>query len=174
MPSGRGCSSPPWPSPVPSALGVIRPDRFLVYAAAGAFLWAGAWMTLGYVCADVIALIVTRTARFGPPLLIAITATLIAYLAVKYVGRRRFLRHLRQARITPVELKRRMEAGDHLVIVDVRTPLDVEAASYRLPGARWLTPEALDSPHQLLPSNSEVVFYCAEPREATSARMARL
>jgi len=46
---------------------------------------------------------------------------LIAYVVLKYVRRRRFLRHLRQARITPVELKRRLDAGDHLVIIDLRT-----------------------------------------------------
>ena len=32
----------------------IRPARFLRYAAAGALLWAGIWITLGYLCADVI------------------------------------------------------------------------------------------------------------------------
>ena len=30
----------------------------------------------------------------------------------------------------------------------------------------------LRDPHQLIPKGSEIVFYCAEPREATSARMA--
>jgi 3-mercaptopyruvate sulfurtransferase SseA len=32
----------------------------------------------------------------------------------------------------------------------------------------------LRDPHQLIPKRSEIVFYCAEPREATSARMALL
>src|SRR5215470_9608870 len=32
----------------------IRPDRFLLYAAVGSLLWAGAWITLGYLCADII------------------------------------------------------------------------------------------------------------------------
>jgi rhodanese-related sulfurtransferase len=92
----------------------------------------------------------------------------------KYARRRRFLRHLLKARTAPLELKRRLEAGDHLVIVDLRTPLDIEAMSYKIPGARWMSPEALDDPHHVIEKNSEVVFYCAEPREATSARMALL
>jgi rhodanese-related sulfurtransferase len=74
----------------------------------------------------------------------------------------------------PVELKRRLDAGDRLVIVDLRTALDIETTSYGIPGARWIPPDALEDPHQLLPKDSEVVFYCAEPREATSARMALL
>ncbi len=150
----------------------LRPDFFLFYAAAGALLWAGAWIMLGYLFADVIALIATANARFGTPLLIAIVAALILYIAIKFATRRRFLRHLRKARIDPIELKRRMEAGDPLVIVDLRTELDLETNPYGIPGARWVLPEALRDPHQLIPKGSEIVFYCAEPREATSARMA--
>ena len=152
----------------------IRPDRFLLYAAAGAFLWAGAWMTLGYLCADVIGLIATRATSIGTPVAIVIVAVLIVYVASKYVRRRRFLRHLRRARMTPSELKRRLEAGDQLMIVDLRTPLDIETTACGIPGARRISPESLDDPHQLGPKDREVVFYCAEPREATSARMALL
>jgi len=150
----------------------IRLDRFLLYAAAGGLLWAGAWITLGYLCADVIGLLVTRAASVGMPLLIAVAAALIAYVVFKYASRQRFLGHVRKARITPVELNRRLNAGDDLVIVDLRAALDVETASYAIPGARWISPDALDDPHSLIPRDREVVFYCAEPREATSARLA--
>jgi len=147
---------------------------FLVYAAAGALLWAGAWITVGYLFTSVISLIATRAARLGTPLVILIAAGLIAYVVFKYARRRRFLRHLRKARITPIELKRRLEAGDHLVIVDLRTALDIETTPYGIPGARWMPPQTLEAPLKLIPKDSEVVFYCAEPREATSARMALL
>jgi rhodanese-related sulfurtransferase len=152
----------------------IRPAAFLLHAAFGALLWAGAWITLGYLCADALALVATEAARLGKPVIIAIGAALIVYVVLKYARRRRFLRHLRKARISPMELKRRMETGNHLVIVDLRTALDIETASYGIPGARWIPPEALDDPHELIPKGSEVVFYCAEPREATSARIALL
>jgi membrane protein DedA with SNARE-associated domain/rhodanese-related sulfurtransferase len=150
----------------------LRPASFLRYAAAGALLWAGGWIMLGYLCADVIAVIVTWNARFGMPLVIGIAMALILYIAIKYAMRRRFLRHLQKARIDPIELKRRMEAGDPVTIVDLRTELDIETTPYGIPGARWIPPEMLRDPHQLIPKGSEVVFYCADPREATSARMA--
>jgi rhodanese-related sulfurtransferase len=54
----------------------------------------------------------------------------------------------------------------------LRTPLDIETAPYKLPGARWIPPESLRDPHRVIPSDHEVVFHCAEPNEATSARMA--
>src|SRR5207247_6695987 len=150
----------------------LRPASFLLYAAAGALLWAGAWIMLGYLCADVIAVIATWNARFGMPLVIGTAVALILYIAIEYAMRRRFLRHLRKARIDPIELKRRMEAGDPVAIVDLRTKLDLETNPHGIPGAQWVPPEVLRDPHQLIPKDSEIVFYCAEPREATSARMA--
>src|SRR5262249_36970739 len=136
----------------------IRPESFAVHALAGALLWAGAWITLGYLFADVIGRVASQAARLGRPLGVAIGVGLLVYVVIKFGIRRRFLRHLRKARIEPIELKRRLEAGDHLVIVDLRTVLDVEQTSYRIPGARWIPPEHLDDPHQLIPRGSEVVF----------------
>lgn len=150
----------------------VRPEQFLLYAAVGAVLWAGVWITLGYACAELIGAVVTRAAALGPPLLGLLGMALSVYLVVKYARRHRFLRHLRKARITAIDLKRRLDAGDHLVIIDLRTALDVETAPYQIPGARWIAPETLRHPHSLISRDREVVFYCAEPREATSARIA--
>jgi membrane protein DedA with SNARE-associated domain/rhodanese-related sulfurtransferase len=150
----------------------IRPERFLLYAAAGALLWGGAWITLGYLCADLLVVLVARAAPVGRPLAVLLGAALAVYIGWKYIRRRRFLRHLAAARITPMELKRRLDAGDPLVIVDLRTALDTSLAPYRIPGARLIDPEELRHPHHTIPRDSEVVFYCAEPKEATSARVA--
>jgi len=148
----------------------LRPDRF--YAGIGALLWAGAWIVLGYAFSDAIGLVATWASRVGTPLVIVLAAAVTVYLVLKYVRRRRFLVHLRKARIMPMALKRRLEAGDPLVIVDLRTALDVEAAPYKIPGARLIDPEELKHPHRTIHRDSEVVFYCAEPREATSAQVA--
>jgi membrane protein DedA with SNARE-associated domain/rhodanese-related sulfurtransferase len=150
----------------------IRVDRFLLYAAAGALLWGGTWITLGFLCADLLAAVATRVAPAGRPLGVVLGAMLVCYLAWKYIRRRRFLRHLAGARITPIELKRRLDAGDPLVIVDLRTALDAATVPYKVPGARLIDPRELQHPHHTIPRGSEVVFYCAEPREATSARVA--
>jgi membrane protein DedA with SNARE-associated domain/rhodanese-related sulfurtransferase len=168
----------PGVNPLASALaGVValRPVTFLSFDVVGALLWAGGWMTVGYVCSDVIEAVVTQVARVGAPVGIALVTALIAYLAFKLARRQRFLRHLRTTRITPLELKRRLEAGDPLVIVDLRTALDIETTPYRIPGARPIAPEILLHPpaQPLIPLDSEVVFYCAEPREATSAWIVR-
>jgi membrane protein DedA with SNARE-associated domain len=89
----------------------IRLERFLLCASTGALLWAGAWITLGYLFADIIARVATRAAPLGRLLVIVIAVTLTSYLMFKFVRRRRFLRHLWKARITPIELKRRLGGG---------------------------------------------------------------
>jgi membrane protein DedA with SNARE-associated domain len=83
-----------------------RLEVFLLHATAGALLWAGAWITLGYLCSDVIGPIVAGAARFGRPLLIAIGAMLILYVGFKYEKRRRFLRQPRKARIASPALNK--------------------------------------------------------------------
>jgi hypothetical protein len=43
------------------------------------------------------------------------------------VSRRRFIRRLRIARITPKELMDKLTAGETISIVDLRQPVDIEA-----------------------------------------------
>jgi len=83
-----------------SILGQDSWFRFLLHAALGALLWAGAWITLGYACADAIGFLAREAARVGAPLAVGIAVALIVYLVITYLKRRRFLDHLRQARIT--------------------------------------------------------------------------
>ena len=104
----------PGVNPLAAGLAGVVPiglTPFLVFAAAGALLWAAVWIVLGYLFSTVIGAIAARAARFGKPLVIAAAAALIVYLALKYARRHRFLRHLRKARITPAELKSRLETG---------------------------------------------------------------
>jgi len=121
----------------------LGPDRFLIYAAAGAFPWAGAWIVLGYACSDAMGLGATWGSRVGMQFVIALAAVLIAYLVLKYARRRRFLAHLR--------IEQRLDTGDPLVIVDLRTALDIEAAPHKIPGARLIDRDELKRPHQTIP-----------------------
>ena len=157
-----------------AGLVALRPVSFLSFDIVGALLWAGGWMTSGMSSRTSLRSSRPRWPASGRTVAIALVTALIAYLAFKFAKRQRFLRHLQKSRITPLELKRRLDAGDRLVIVDLRTALDIETAPYRIPGARTIAPELLLHPpaQPLIPRDSEVVFYCAEPREATSAWIA--
>jgi rhodanese-related sulfurtransferase len=105
---------------------------------------------------------------------LVVVAALAAYVLVKFARRRLFLRRLRMARISPEALKRRLDAGEDVTIIDLRTPLDVAATPYVIPGSRWLAADAIDAVEAEMLRAREVVLYCACPNEATSARVALL
>jgi membrane protein DedA with SNARE-associated domain/rhodanese-related sulfurtransferase len=145
---------------------------FLVCDVTGALLWAGVWITSGYLAADVLTALAAEAARFSRPVLVLAAIALGGWLAFKWARRRRFLRHFRAARMTPEELKQRLDAGEPIVVVDVRTVLDVEGHPYRIPGAVSFAPADFGHGHAPFRREDTVVFYCSEPNEATSARLA--
>ena len=65
------------------------------------------------------------------------------------------------ARISPEELKRRLDAGEDVTIIDLRTPLDVTATPYAIPGSRWLVVEDIDQHEAALLQARDLVLYCA-------------
>ena len=148
--------------------------RFVLYDLAGLLLWAGTWLTLGYVFADAITLVTARATALGQMLGLVVVGALAAYVLLKLVRRRLFLRKLRMARISPAALKLRLDGGEDVAIIDLRTPLDVAATPYAIPGSRWLAVEAIDKAEAARLRTREVVLYCACPNEATSARVALL
>jgi membrane protein DedA with SNARE-associated domain len=145
--------------PLAGMLG-MRLGRFVAWDAAGAALWVGAYSGVGYIFSrqlDRVALYAIHLRR-GVALLVA--AAFTAYLTWKYVERRRFIRSLRIARITPEELKQRLDAGEPVVVVDLRHSNEFEAENVKVPGALHLLPEELEQRHEEIPRDREVVLYC--------------
>lgn len=135
--------------------------RFALYDIGGVLLWAGTWLGLGYVFSDAIVLVAARAAGLGRTLGLVVAAALGGYILIKYVRRWLFLRALWMARIPPEALKRMLDAGDEVTIIDLRTPLDVAATPYAIPGSRWLTIDALDEHESELLRARELVLYCS-------------
>jgi membrane protein DedA with SNARE-associated domain len=148
---------------MPPLAGVFAVARvkFAIYDLGGVLLWAGTWMGLGYAFSDAIVLVAARATRLGRALGLVVGATLAAYVLVKYLRRRLFLRTLRMARITPETLKRRLDAGEDVTVIDVRTPLDITATPYAIPGSRWLATDAIDEHESEFLRARELVIYCS-------------
>jgi len=70
------------------------------------------------------------------------------------------LHHLRIARITPEELKHKLDAGEAVMVLDVRHPLEFAAEPQTIPGALYLPLEDLDKGHQKIPRDRDVALYC--------------
>jgi len=135
--------------------------RFALYDLAGVLLWAGTWLTLGYIFTDAITLITARATVLGEMLGVVVVVALAAYVLLKYARRRLFLRRLRTARISPETLKQRLDTGEDVTIIDLRTPLDVAATPYAIPGSRWLAVDAIDPAEASRLRGRELVLYCA-------------
>jgi membrane protein DedA with SNARE-associated domain len=148
---------------LPPLAGIFAVDRkrFLLYDLAGVLLWAGSWIAIGYVFSDAIVEVTARATRLGRLLALVIVAALAGYIGLKYLRRRLFLRQLRMARVSPEALKRRLDAGEDVTIIDLRTPLDVAATPYAIPGSRWLSAEAIDAHDAELLGARDLVLYCA-------------
>jgi len=127
----------------------------------GVLLWAGTWLGLGYVFSDAIVLVAARATGLGRALGLVVVAALAAYVLVKYLRRRLLLRTLRMARISPEALKRRLDAGEDVTIIDVRTPLDMTATPYAIPGSRWMAADAVDKHESEILRTQELVLYCS-------------
>jgi membrane protein DedA with SNARE-associated domain len=138
----------------------MRVVRFLIFDLLGSLLWAGAFVGLGFLFSDQLERMADRALKLGTWLLAILLGSFALYLGWKYVARQRFLRQLRIARITPHELKRKLDAGEDVVIVDLRHSLDFEAEPNTIPGAFHLAAADLEENHSLIPRDRDVVLYC--------------
>lgn len=146
--------------PLAGMIGVGMP-RFAAYSALAALLWAGTWGGLGYLAGDALQHVTDETGRLGQILGAVVAASVAVYVVVKWIQRRRFLRGLRIARITQDELKRQLDSGEPVVIVDLRSELDVATTPSVIPGALWIAPEELERRHQEIPRDRDIIVYCS-------------
>jgi len=148
--------------------------RFLGMDTAGAVLWSGAYLVVGWIFRDQLELVAALLARLGSGLIVVLVGVIVLYIAFKYIQRQRVYRDLRIARITPAELRRRMDKSEHVIVIDLRS--DFEQAEGRIPGSLIAVGDnveelisTIDPTHI---AESEVVLYCSCPNEISSARAA--
>ena len=82
------------------------------------------------------------------------------YIAYKFYERRRFLKQVAGVRITPEELKDKLDVGETLTIIDLRHPLDLLPDPHTLPGALRISPEELEARHSEITRDGEIVLFC--------------
>src|SRR6266403_505365 len=134
--------------------------RFLAFDALGAIFWAGTYLGLGYIFSGQIEFIALKSQQLGGGLMVLLVASLAFYIGYKFVARQRFLRELRIARISPEELKEKLDAGEPLTIVDLRHSVDFEADPETIPGAFRMDASELQQTDERLPRDREVILYC--------------
>ena len=132
--------------------------RFLLFDAAGALLWSGTYLALGYLFSEQLETILAFASGMGSGLLFLIAALFLLWFILKFIQRRRFLRNLDIARITPAELSGLLDTGERPYIVDLRSPTDLDPSP--IPHAVRLTTDDLSTGRHHIPRDREIILFC--------------
>jgi membrane protein DedA with SNARE-associated domain/rhodanese-related sulfurtransferase len=146
--------------------------EFLFFDAIGASAWLGALLTVGRLFGDALKRdpsLLNWVGRFSGALLVL---GILVFFTGRILRRRMVLKELVAARLEPEDLKRQLDAGELVYIVDLRHPLELLPDPFTLPGAIHFSPEALASRHLEIPRDRDIVLYCTCPSEATAAKTA--
>ena len=138
----------------------IRLLRFLFFDGLGTFIWVGVFTFLGYQFGHEIEEHAVNTSGIGLWIGLVVPVGLAAYIVWKYFRRQQFLHQLNIARITPEEVKHRMDVGENLLILDLRDALEFEVEPRTIPGAFHLSIEELEKQHHKIPRDREIVLFC--------------
>jgi membrane protein DedA with SNARE-associated domain len=139
----------------------MRLLRFLLFDGLGAFIWVGLFILLGYQFGQEIKDFAFHTSGIGLWFSLIVPLGLAVYIIWKYIQRKMFLHRLAIVRITPEEVKQRLDAGEDLLILDLRSRLDFEAEPHTIPGAFHTSFEELDEFHHKVPRDREIILFCA-------------
>jgi membrane protein DedA with SNARE-associated domain len=135
--------------------------RFAALDLAGAGIWSGAYLAVGWIFQREIEGVFQRLSAWGLWFLVALTVPLVFYLGWKYWKRRRFLSQAAVERITPLELTGLLEDETPPVVIDLRAPRSIARSGRKIAGARVLPAGQLDVHLRDLPAGSHLVFYCS-------------
>jgi hypothetical protein len=138
----------------------MRLLRFLLFDGLGAFIWVGVFTLLGYQFGHEIEDLAVNSSGMGPWVGLVVPVGLAVYILWKYIQRKRFLHRLAIARVTPEEVKRRLDAGEDLLILDLRDALEFEVEPHTIPGAFQLSIEELEEQHHRIPRDREIILFC--------------
>lgn len=146
--------------------------KFVVFDAGGILLWVLSVTLGGRFFGDLLKRNSHAFSLAGHFFGLIFVLLFTGFLAWRMLQRRAFLKSVRMARIEPRDLKRMMDNGQSVFVVDLRHPLDYLPDPRTLPGALSLTPDKLVEQSDRIPRDQEIVLFCTCPSEATAAKMA--
>lgn len=146
---------------------------FLIFDALGAAFWTAVYAALGYVFSDQLDLVAAHVARMGAVLTLVVVAGVTFYLLRRFARWLHFVRQFNLARITPEQLRAKLDAGENLLLIDLQVHRRPTHPQMAIPGAILVSPHSLErgTGIEISPAQ-EVVLYCNHPGEFTSARVA--
>src|SRR5579872_3929092 len=122
--------------------------KFLSADAAGTLIWSSGFMAIGFVFREQLERVGEIAGRLGGSLAFVIAAAVGLWLGGKYWQRKRFIRSLRVARVTPEQV---MAQLNDVFIVDLRSSTELEFDGTKIPGALWIDRKELAAHHEKIP-----------------------
>ncbi len=135
-------------------------SRFVALDSLGSLLWMGAYTGLGFLFSEQMEAAAHFATSLGAGLSALLVAACALWLIFRVRQRRRVMRDLRVARVTPEELKHKLDRGEAVAIIDLRHALSAEAEGVKLPGALRIPAEELGRRSHEIPRDRELVLYC--------------
>jgi membrane protein DedA with SNARE-associated domain len=148
--------------------------RFLFFDGVGALFYVGSFILVGVLFSHQLQAILAALSSLGTGAIGVVAGLVVMYIGYKYFQRWRLLRELRMARITVDELHRKIEAGEDLMILDLRSAAAVEEDPLLIRGALHLRMDQVDHRLREEARDRDIILYCSCPNEASAARVALL
>ena len=146
---------------------------FIFYDAVGSALWAGAYITCGFLFATELDRVVRYISVFANVLVLALGVPLLILFTWKLIQLARMIRLILPLQITPEELKVRLDSGEAIGIVDLLRFEDDPHGVHVIPGAVRLDPLQIRRKRRIsMPDSLELVLYCGSKNSFVSARVA--
>jgi membrane protein DedA with SNARE-associated domain len=136
---------------------------FLVFDALGAVFFISSWATIGYLFSNQLEDIGNMAGLAGFRLFLFILVVTGGWIGWKYFQRKRFFKKLAMARIPALELKRMLDDGEDVVVIDVRgfkPEGPGSAADQPIPGALRIPLSQLATRQHEVPRDRDIVLFC--------------
>jgi membrane protein DedA with SNARE-associated domain/rhodanese-related sulfurtransferase len=149
-------------------------SSFILFDAIGSTAWLCALLVAGRFFGDILKRdpgMLDWVGRFSGALLVL---GILGFLAARIIRRHIIIKKLIAARLEPEDLKRQLDDGEQVYIIDLRHPLELVPDPFTLPGALHFSPESLAERHHEIPRDRDIVLFCSCPSEATAAKTAMI
>lgn len=147
----------------PPLMGTLRAGlgRFLAYDTGGAVIFSVATVGVGYFLGwEMVDRMSAAASQMGVWLGWGFAAFGFAYVGWRLGHRLHVRKALRTVGLTAGELRRRREAGEEVVLLDVRSPLAMKEKPRVIPGAIRAGLDELEGVAATLPADQTIVVYC--------------
>jgi membrane protein DedA with SNARE-associated domain len=135
-------------------------SRFMLLDLAGSSLWAGAFLTTGWLFRRETERALEILSQLGTWFFVALIVPPLLWLVWKYAQRRSWFTRIKVPRVRPDELQAMLAWDDPPMVIDLRPERTVRRSGLKIAGALVLGVEELNIHLRKLPSGSHLVFYC--------------